>query len=60
MFIQKLYIQIYTDGSQDPLTDITGDSPPTQSGCIYRWKSNFLCVYTAELYVFVLASEWLN
>lgn len=58
----KEYVQVFTDGSKDPMTDSTGSAVavPSHRVGVCRRTSDFLSVYTVELYAIRMALEWVE
>ena len=54
------YVQLYTDGSKDPETGSTGAAVPGHRWGICRSTSNFLRVFTVEMYAILMALEWVG
>ena len=56
------YVQLYTHGSKDPETGSTGAAVavPSHRWGICRRTSNFLSVFTVEMYAILMALEWVG
>ena len=53
-------MKLYTDGSKDPETGSTGAAVPSHRLGICRSTSNFLSVFTVEMYAILMALEWVG
>ncbi len=54
--------QVFTDGSKDPITGVTGAAiaDPSQKSKMSRRTSDHLSIYAVELFVIFMALEWIE